>query len=335
MRRLVTVLVALLVLVAAPVAQAKSWAQAQIETVVAAGLMASSPAEFRPDDVLTQGELAEVVVILGGVAPAPADPALPVRLREPDATLVRLLGVRAAAKHVRAVLAGAGLKPPAYAGTEVVARLLGLRTNHPQALDPIELPPGDPVTRAETAFSLAVVLELREAGAAASLAEPAGELAVPELSEWQRRVLQRAVRFLGYPYIWGGSSERRQAPFGVRVSGGFDCSGFAWRIYKLEPYPDAPNLSETLQGRTTYAMSGEVDRSSRIALDAIQPADVLFFGDRGPRSKPDQVGHMGIYLGGGWMAHSSTRGTTLVPLAGWYVERFAWARRPLAEAGLA
>jgi len=28
------------------------------------------------------------------------------------------------------------------------------------------------------------------------------------------------------------------------------------------------------------------------------------------------------------------RGTTLVPLTGWYRDRFAWARRPLAEARL-
>jgi hypothetical protein len=39
-------------------------------------------------------------------------------------------------------------------------------------------------------------------------------------------------------------------------------------------------------------------------------------------------------VGSGWMAHSSRFGTTLVPLEGWYRERFAWARRPLAEAGL-
>ena len=43
---------------------------------------------------------------------------------------------------------------------------------------------------------------------------------------------------------------------------------------------------------------------------------------------------MGIAVGGGWIVHSSSAGTTLVPLAGWYRDRFAWARRPLVEAGL-
>ena len=335
MRRVLGVLAVLVALVAAPVSAAESWAKPQIETVVTAGLMAPSAAEFRPDDRLVRGELQELVAALGGVTATPADLSVPVKLRELDAALVRALGLGPVAKHVRAVLVAAGLEPPAHAGTEVVARLLGLRTNHPQARDSIELRPGDAVTRAETAFSLARALELLATDGAAALAAPAAELALPQLTDWQRRVLQRAVRFVGYPYIWGGSSDRPQAPFGVTVPGGFDCSGLVWRVYKLEPFADAPGLAEVFEGRTTYAMSGEVDRSLRIGLEAIEPADVLFFGDRGPRSRPAQIGHMGIYLGGGWMAHSSSRGTTLVPLEGWYSERFAWARRPLAEAGLA
>ena len=67
---------------------------------------------------------------------------------------------------------------------------------------------------------------------------------------------------------------------------------------------------------------------------ALAPGDVVFFGAKGPRSKPAQVDHMGIAVGNGWMVHSSSSGTTLVPLTGWYRDRFAWARRPLAEAGL-
>ena len=43
---------------------------------------------------------------------------------------------------------------------------------------------------------------------------------------------------------------------------------------------------------------------------------------------------MGIYVGNGWFVHSSDEGVTLQPLDGWYATRFAWARRPLAEAGL-
>jgi cell wall-associated NlpC family hydrolase len=81
-------------------------------------------------------------------------------------------------------------------------------------------------------------------------------------------------------------------------------------------------------------MSGEVPRSQRVGLVDLQPADVIFFGDRGPRSQPAQVGHMGIYIGNGWFIHSSRYGVALATLDGWYKREFAWARRPLAEAGL-
>jgi cell wall-associated NlpC family hydrolase len=81
-------------------------------------------------------------------------------------------------------------------------------------------------------------------------------------------------------------------------------------------------------------MSGEVGPAKRISLANLQPADVIFFGAAGPRSKPRQVNHMGIYLGNGWFMHSSGYGVALASLSGWYANRFAWGRRPLAEAGL-
>jgi cell wall-associated NlpC family hydrolase len=82
-------------------------------------------------------------------------------------------------------------------------------------------------------------------------------------------------------------------------------------------------------------MSGEVAKSLRIDPATLQPADVLFFGARGPKSKPSEVGHMGIYVGNGWFVHASSGGVTLQPLQGWYASTLAWARRPLAEAGFA
>jgi cell wall-associated NlpC family hydrolase len=44
---------------------------------------------------------------------------------------------------------------------------------------------------------------------------------------------------------------------------------------------------------------------------------------------------MGIYVGNGWFVHSSGYGVALARLDGWYSRKFAWARRPLVEAGLA
>jgi cell wall-associated NlpC family hydrolase len=154
------------------------------------------------------------------------------------------------------------------------------------------------------------------------------------VTPWQKTVLNTAVKFIGYPYVWGGESEFPESPFGPQAHGGFDCSGFVWRVYKVEQYTDGGTLPDVLQGRTTYAMSGEVPAAKRISFPNLQPADVIFFGASGPKSKPAQVDHMGVYLGNGWFVHSSRHGVELSTLAGWYEKRFAWGRRPLAEAGL-
>jgi cell wall-associated NlpC family hydrolase len=220
----------------------------------------------------------------------------------------------------------------------VVARLLGLRTNHPAAQDFLELLPRDPATRAEAAYSGAQVLGLGWLGSSWQLAAVQGladTFSLPQLTDWQRRVLNVAVSKIGMPYVWGGTSDGVETLFGVQSRGGYDCSGFIWRVYKLQRYPDGGALASTLRGRTTMDLSVEVPRSERIPLDQLQPADVLFFGDRGPRSTGPQVIHAGIYLGNGWFIHSSGNGVALSQLAGWYEDKFAWARRPLAEASLA
>jgi cell wall-associated NlpC family hydrolase len=250
-----------------------------------------------------------------------------------DTALVGELGLAATAARFRSAARIAGLNPPARFGAETVARLLGLRTNHPFADDPLELLPNDPITRAEAAYSIAQILSF-SGGEAQWVDGISYQFTLPSLGVWQKRVLTYAVSFIGYPYIWGGVSPTKQVLFGRTVPGGFDCSGLVWRVYKLHAYPGGGRLPSTIQGRTTYDMSGEVPRSKRIPLAALQPGDVLFFGSKGPRSKPSEVDHAAIYLGNGWLIQSSSHGVDVVPMQGWYQDTFAWARRPLAEAGL-
>jgi cell wall-associated NlpC family hydrolase len=208
-----------------------------------------------------------------------------------------------------------------------------LRTNHPATLDALELSPAEPANHAEAAYSAARILHFGEwdSASAETLAQT---FVLPEYTPWQKQILNTAVKFIGYPYIWGGESETTKSPYGPQVHGGFDCSGFVWRVYKLQAYANEAKLADTLKGRTTYAMSGEVPKTKRVALPKLQPADVIFFGAAGAKSKPAQVDHMGIYLGNGWFIHSSGYGVAVAQLSGWYAQRFAWGRRPLAEAGL-
>ncbi len=259
-------------------------------------------------------------------------PSKPVTIRQLDAALVGYLGLGPAASRIQGALAAAGLGPPPDTGTEVVARLLDLRVDHPPAQDDLELLPDQSATRAEAAYSIARLLRL-DPSSSKWVQSLADGFTIPALGSWQQRVLSTAVRFIGYPYVWGGTSPTAEAPFGVEAPGGFDCSGFVWRVYKLTPYPGERGLADVLRGRTTYVMSGEVPRTERIAPGKLQPGDVMFFGV-GRHSTPSQVDHAALYLGNGWLIQSSDQGVTLAPFSGWYVHSFAWARRPLREAGL-
>ena len=260
-------------------------------------------------------------------------PVAPVSMKKLDAALVGYLGLGSAAREIQATLTGAGLAPAPNTGTEAVARMLGLRVNHPASQDSLELLPLQAATRAEAAYSFAQLLHLDD-GALQAVQQAADTFTLPQLTPWQQRILTTAIHYVGYPYVWGGTSPTKETLFGVHSVGGFDCSGFVWRVYKLTPYPDEGSLAAILRGRTTYQMSGEVPRAERIAAADLQPGDVMFFGAKGAKSRPSLVDHAALYLGNGWLVQSSDEGVTLVPFTGWYAKTFAWGRRPLAEAGL-
>jgi cell wall-associated NlpC family hydrolase len=345
-----------------------NWAAPQIATVVAHHLMgAKSVKKFRPNKVLTQQALANLVAGLkeqlapppsgsgsgsgtttndtttdtttGGTTTTPGvpNPGAPVSMAQLDRGLVYALGLKKAAKEFAQGARTAGIAVPGRFGIEVAARLLGLRINHPAAQDFLELRPQDPATRAEAAYSAAQILGFgyfADSWQIAQVQSLADAFALPQVNDWQRRILQVAFSKIGMPYVWGGTSDSTEVDFGVTARGGYDCSGFVWRVYKLQKYPSEGTLASTLEGRTTYTMSVEVPRSERIAFKKLQPADVIFFGSKGSHSKGSQIIHTAIYVGNGWFIQSSDYGVALAQLSGWYRKKFAWGRRPLREAGL-
>ncbi|MBA3841973.1 MAG: C40 family peptidase [Actinobacteria bacterium] len=300
-----------------------------------------------PGSLLSPPSPPAAVPIAGlSLPPTSAAPAVPIRalyravvptravtIKQLDAAIVGYLGLGAAARAIQATLAGAGLQPPPNTGTEAVARMLGLRLNHPAAADALELLPGQPATRAEAAWSFAQVLHIDDS-AVEGVQQAADAFTLPALTPWQQRLLTTAISYVGYPYVWGGTSPTAETFGNVHAAGGFDCSGLVWRVVKLTPYAEEGRLASVLRGRTTYQMSGEVPRSARVPAAQLQPADVMFFGASGPSSSPATVDHAGLYLGNGWFVQSSDNGVTLLPFAGWYARSYAWGRRPLREAGL-
>lgn len=94
-------------------------------------------------------------------------------------------------------------------------------------------------------------------------------------------MLAEAEKYLGYPYVWGGSSP----------STSFDCSGFvSWVI-------NQSGVGSV--GRQTA--SGLYNLCTPVSKDNMQPGDLIFF--TGTYSSPTPVSHVGIYVGGGRMIH--------------------------------
>lgn len=326
---LIAALAALSVPASAQAAGLGTWNRSEQRAVVQAGLLDRLPdGRFHGEERLTGGQLGAA---LGAVAARAGEPAVAatssatVSVTAFDARVVTQLGLSDVAAHVQA--AAAQLHPPRSFGTEVVARYLGLRTNHPPQDEALELYPWDPITRAEAAHSLAVVLGQGEWATQSARAQ-LGTFALARYGPAAKRALTLAVSKIGMPYIWGGETDAVSSQFGYQAHGGYDCSGFVWRVFKLSGNP----VGTRIGGRTAAQMADEIPKSQRLQLDEIHAGDLLFFGSGSFKSKATErtVDHVGIALSEHWMIQSSAQGVYLQSLDDeWRRDSFTWARRVL------
>ena len=94
-------------------------------------------------------------------------------------------------------------------------------------------------------------------------------------------MIAEAEKYLGYPYVWGGSSP----------STSFDCSGFVCWVIN---HSGAGSV-----GRTTA--QGIFNYTTPIAPSEAKPGDIIFF--TGTYDSGSAVSHVGIYAGNGMMIH--------------------------------
>ena len=138
----------------------------------------------------------------------------------------------------------------------------------------------------------ALALQGTVIGASASTAD--GSVAPP--SQYSG-VVGIAMRYLGVPYVYGGSTPS-----------GFDCSGLVMYAYA--------QMGVSLPHYTGAQWNVGVP----VARGDLQPGDLVFF---------DGLGHVGLYIGGGQFIHAPHTGTVvqISSLSGWYDATYDGARR--------
>jgi cell wall-associated NlpC family hydrolase len=205
--------------------------------------------------------------------------------------------------------------------------LLELRFNHPAAQDALELYPWDPMTRAEASYSFARILRFK-GWETQTVRATVARFKLPAYTSTQLTALRLAVSKIGMPYVWAGESDDTTSVYGPQAHGGYDCSGFVWRVFKLSGDP----AGALIKGRTAAQIAGEIPKEARLQLPQVAPADILFFGPAKFDANATESGivHAGIALSPDFMIHSSSQGVAIAPLFdAWRAKWFTWARRIL------
>ncbi len=134
---------------------------------------------------------------------------------------------------------------------------------------------------------------------------PPATTAAPVSGDRGQRVAQTGLRYVGAPYVYGGTTPA-----------GWDCSGFVMYVYK-----EATGLSLPRSAAQQYKVG------TAIPADQVRAGDIVFFSDTfGPG-----ITHDGIALGDGRFVHARSEGygTVISSLSDpYWGAHYAGARRP-------
>lgn len=114
-------------------------------------------------------------------------------------------------------------------------------------------------------------------------------------------VISTAKRYLGVPYVWGGTTP-----------GGFDCSGFTQYVFAQHGI-SLPRISRD-----------QFNTGTPVSFSNLQPGDLIFFS----LDQDKVIDHVGIYIGSGQFINaSSSKGVTVYPLGSYWSSHLIGAKR--------
>jgi hypothetical protein len=213
-------------------------------------------------------------------------------------------------------------------GTLLLGMRLGLRFNHGD--ESLDVGPDASLPRSEVAWSLfrAATTEQWQIDSLT----PYATIELPNLGPKTTRLVQFGIRYMGYPYVYGGEWYEA-APIGyccgAQPVGGFDCSGLTWWVVKAaeggwDNVPPRDYAGWSLPQRTSADMSKFGERIRK--FDDLRAGDLMFYdGD-----DDGEVDHVDVYIGNGWSmdSGSSNAGVSIVNVSsGWYFDHFVRGRR--------
>lgn len=125
----------------------------------------------------------------------------------------------------------------------------------------------------------------------------------------RQQIVDYALQYLGYDYVYGGSSP----------SSGFDCSGFVYYVYHHF------NCDLTRTASSQYSHDGTTIKKTDLI-----PGDLVFFSS----NKGYSVTHVGIYIGNNQFVHASSPkvGVVVSSLGSdYYINAWYGAKRVLSD----
>ncbi len=254
-----------------------------------------------------------------------------------DQALINAMGLSVPVAGLNNIRDGSGkLYPLASRAAQMqLARWLGLHYDHTD--DSLDIQQSTYIRRDEVAYSLWMAQTLPQWSIdATSIFD---SITLPILTTGQQGFTSYELNQIGYPYIWAGEWNAVSPPgycCGSQPQGGFDCSGFVWWV--LKKYEDGYNAAQfrayggwSLHERSSQLMAQMT--TTHLTYAQLGPGILMFFASDGGTNWTD-VDHVGIYMGNGWMMHSTGGGPQLQYVgSGYYHDTFVYGRQLKASSG--